>query len=158
MVFLKTFLVVFPSMSCPLHLPNAVKYNLVIHRTRRQRCSYGPCKHNQALVVKSISFAGLKPPSTAFSHVQPPIWEHVSTTSPGGSVVYDAANVPAGREPHAHFSPETVAFSVVARSQVHSPAGLARHEQRGPLSLFSSEALAQLQLRADCLPHEQVAC
>lgn len=41
---------------------------------------------------------------------------------------------------------------------MHSPAGLARHEQRGPSTAFSLAALSQLQCRADCLPHEQVAC
>lgn len=49
-------------------------------------------------------------------------------------------------------------FSVAARSQVHSPAGRARHEQRGPSTAFSLGALSQLQWRACVFPHEQVAC
>ena len=49
-------------------------------------------------------------------------------------------------------------FSVAARSQVHSPAGRASHEQRGPEVLFSVAALSQVHWPADFLPHEQVAC
>lgn len=45
-----------------------------------------------------------------------------------------------------------------ARSQVHSPAGRARHEQRGPETAFSVLALAQVQLSAEFWPQEQVAC
>lgn len=60
--------------------------------------------------------------------------------------------------PQAHFSPAGSTFSVAARSQVHSPAALARHEHRAPATVFSVEALLQLQARADCLPQEQVAC
>lgn len=59
---------------------------------------------------------------------------------------------------------------------MHSPAALApevdvsdgrvkwgmgkniRHEHRAPATVFSVEALLQLQARADCLPQEQVAC
>lgn len=72
-------------------------------------------------VVKSISLAGLKEPSAAFSQVQ----------------------ASAGREPHEHAEPEKE-FSEAARSQVHSPAGRARHEHRGPLMVFSAVALAQV--------------
>lgn len=86
-------------------------------------------------VVKSVSRAGLKPPSAAFSQV------HAS----------------AGLEPQAQVAPQTDAFSVDARSHVHWPAGLARHEQRGPCTVFSDDALPQLHWRADCLPQEQVA-
>jgi len=67
-------------------------------------------------------------------------------------------NSPAGLAPHTHEAPEGFWFSVLARSQVHCPAGRARHEQRGPSTLFSAAALSQVQWRADCLPHEQVAC
>lgn len=49
-------------------------------------------------------------------------------------------------------------FSEAARSQVHSPAGRARQEQRGPETVFSLVALSQEQCRADCLPHEHLAC
>lgn len=49
-------------------------------------------------------------------------------------------------------------FSVLARSQVHWPAGRARHEQRAPWTVFSVPAFSQVQWRALCLPQEQVAC
>jgi len=93
-------------------------------------------EHNSfhALVVKSTS-PGSSPPSAAFSQEQ----------------------LPAARFPHAQVLPSTWAFSSEARSQVHIPAGRARHEQRAPSTLFSKAALSQLQARADCLPHEQVA-
>ena len=64
----------------------------------------------------------------------------------------------AGREPQAHVEPLGVTFSVADLLHVHSPAGRARHEHRGPWTVFSVVDLAQLQLRADCLPQEQVAC
>jgi hypothetical protein len=51
-----------------------------------------------------------------------------------------------------------VTFSAAALSQVHWPAGRARHEHRGPVSSFSAAALAQVQCRAEFWPHEQVAC
>ena len=54
--------------------------------------------------------------------------------------------------------PAAFEFSVAARSQVHSPAGRAWHEQRAPEVLFSVEALSQVHWSADFLPHEQVAC
>lgn len=57
---------------------------------------------NQALVVKSTS-PGSRPPSAAFSQVQ----------------------LPAVRFPQAHVDPVDSEFSVLARSQVHSPAGRA---------------------------------
>lgn len=41
---------------------------------------------------------------------------------------------------------------------MHSPAGRARHEQRGPAVVFSFEALSHEQWRADCLPQEHLAC
>jgi hypothetical protein len=89
------------------------------------------------LVVKSISFsAGLYPPSAALSHV------HAS----------------AGLAPQEQVAPTTVEFSFAALSQLHSPAGRARQEHRAPVIVFSEAALSQVQLRADCLPHEQVAC
>ena len=66
--------------------------------------------------------------------------------------------LPAGRVPQAHALPVGFWFSVDARSQVHCPAGRARHEQRGPSTAFSELALSQVQCRADCLPQEQVAC
>jgi len=49
-------------------------------------------------------------------------------------------------------------FSVLARSQVHWPAGRARQEQRAPSTAFSEDDLSHVQCRADCLPQEQVAC
>ena len=55
-----------------------------------------------AFVVKSVS-VGNNPPSAAFSHVQEPD----------------------DRIPQAQVSPAGFAFSVAARSQVHSPAALA---------------------------------
>ena len=67
-------------------------------------------------------------------------------------------DIPAGREPHEQRLPLGVTFSAVALSQLHSPAGRARHEHRGPSILFSVAAFSQVQLRADWLPHEQVAC
>lgn len=70
-------------------------------------------------------------------------------------------NIPAGRTPQAQAVTPTAmgfVFSVAARSQVHSPAGRARHEQRGPETKFSVAAFSQVQWRADCLPHEHVAC
>ena len=60
------------------------------------------------------------------------------------------------RSPQEQVSPDGLAFSSEARSQVHSPAGLARHEHRGPAILFSVSAFSQLQSRAERLPHEQV--
>lgn len=105
------------------------------------------------LVVKSISLAGLNPPSAAFSHVHPP------TIVSRQSFQASKDGVPEGREPHGHVDDSTSgAFSLFARSQVHSPAGRARHEQRGPETVFSLDDLAQLQLRAEFWPHEQVAC
>lgn len=41
---------------------------------------------------------------------------------------------------------------------MHSPAGRARQEQRGPETAFSLAALSQEQCRADCLPQEHLAC
>lgn len=70
-------------------------------------------------------------------------------------------HLPAGRTPQAHALTPTAmgfVFSVEARSHVHSPAGRARHEQRGPETEFSVAALSQLQWRADSLPQEHVAC
>lgn len=112
------------------------------------------------MVVKSISFAGLNWPSLALSHVHPPVEpHHVSREahSMGGRAVV-LANAPAGRTPHWHVEPVGFIFSVAALSHVHSPAGLARQEQRGPSIAFSLAALSQVQWSADCLPHEQVAC
>jgi len=63
----------------------------------------------------------------------------------------------AGRAPQEQTDPLGTAFSVVERSQVHSPAGRARHEQRGPAILFSVAALSQLQCRADFAPQEHLA-
>lgn len=63
-----------------------------------------------------------------------------------------------GRAPQAQELPLTGLFSEAALSQLHSPAGRARHEQRAPVISFSVVALSQLQLSADCLPQEQVAC
>lgn len=65
---------------------------------------------------------------------------------------------PAGREPQAQALPLTGAFSLDALSQVHWPAGRARHEHRAPLNSFSVEAFSQLHARADFWPQEQVAC
>lgn len=88
------------------------------------------------LVVKSISLALLPASALAFSQVQ----------------------APTGREPQAQDSPLTAEFSLEALSQLHSPAGRARQEQRAPVVVFSVAALLQLQDRAACFPHEQVAC
>ena len=64
--------------------------------------SYARCSASYAFVVKSIS-VGNSPPSVAFSQVQEL----------------------AERIPQAQVSPAGLAFSVAARSQVHSPAALA---------------------------------
>ena len=111
-------------------------------------------------MVKSTSFEGSNLPSEAFSHVQ----------ASGGAVSRlrnlgqrigasgDKSHSPAARMPQAHRAPPGFEFSAEARSQVHSPAGRARHEQRGPSTAFSVDALEQLQCRADCLPQEHLAC
>lgn len=44
------------------------------------------------------------------------------------------------------------------RSQVQAPAGRAPHWQRSPDTAFSVAAFSQVQLRADCLPQEHLAC
>lgn len=88
----------------------------------------------QAFPVKSIS-PGSKPLSAAFSQVHDP----------------------ASLLPQAQAEPIGVWFSVAARSQVHSPAGRARHEQRGPVTMFSEDALSQVQFKADFWPQLQVA-
>lgn len=107
-------------------------------------------------VVKSVSCSeGLYPPSLAFSHVQ----ASNSLVSLGLRVASKAwGNSPAGLDPQAQVLPAGFWFSVLARSQVHWPAGRARHEQRAPSTAFSEEALSHVQWRADCLPQEQVAC
>jgi len=98
----------------------------------------------------------------------------------------------AGLAPQAQVDPAGLAFSVDARSQVHSPAGRAPkivvrinlccattpvlvvetpksrgsefwqrgllHEQRGPATVFSVEDFSHVQLSADCLPQEHLAC
>jgi len=87
-------------------------------------------------VVKSISLGFASPDSAARSQVQ------------------DVAE----RTPQAQDSPLTGLFSEAALSQLHSPAGRARHEQRAPVISFSVVAFSQLQLSAGCLPQEQVAC
>jgi hypothetical protein len=69
-----------------------------------------------------------------------------------------AQDLPAGLDPQAQVFPAGFWFSVLARSQVHCPAGRARQEQRAPSTAFSDDALSHVQWRADCLPHEQVAC
>lgn len=76
----------------------------------------------------------------------------------GSSQSRSRANSPAALDPHWQVDPAGLTFSEVARSQVHSPAGRARHEQRGPVTLFSAVAFSQLQWRADCLPQEHLAC
>ena len=106
----------------------------------------------QAFPVKSVS-PGSNPPSLAFSHEQ----------------------LASALLPHAQAFPLTDAFSVDARSQVHSPAGRApmvcisfatpwvglekdlRQLHLAPEMLFSVAFFSQLQFMADCLPHEQVA-
>ena len=68
------------------------------------------------LVVKSISLGlAASPPEVDLSQVQ----------------------ASAGRTPQAQVEPLTGSFSLEALSQLHSPAGRARHEHRAPLSLFS---------------------
>jgi hypothetical protein len=59
--------------------------------------------------------------------------------------------------PHGQAAPVTGWFSVAERSQVHSPAGRALQEHRAPLTVFSVEALLQVQWRAFCLPQEHLA-
>lgn len=84
--------------------------------------------------------------------------------------------------PHGQAAPVTGWFSVAERSQVHSPAGRAPgddvsdwfaeacvsslgrqggndllQEHRAPLTVFSVEALLQVQWRAFCLPQEHLA-
>jgi len=66
-------------------------------------------------------------------------------------------NIPAGRFPQLQDSPETLMFSFVERLHVHAPAALWLHEHRAPEITFSVFAFSQLQCRAFCLPHEQVA-
>lgn len=84
--------------------------------------------------MKSVS-VGRSPPSVAFSQVQ----------------------ASAGLAAQAQRAPDGVSFSVEERSQLQAPAGRARHEQRGPVTAFSLEALPQVQLRADCSPQEHLA-
>jgi len=84
--------------------------------------------------VKSVSVAS-RSPSTDFSQVQ----------------------ASAGLAPQEHNEPEGVEFSVLARSQVQDPAGRARHEHRGPVTVFSVSALPQEQFRADFSPQEHFA-
>lgn len=106
--------------------------------------------------------AGLKPPSLAFSHVHASAYASASQEQqldePALLGAAGRLDLPAGLEPQAQVAPDRDAFSVAALSQVHPPAGLARHEHRAPTTTFSEDALSQLQLRADCLPHEHVAC
>lgn len=73
-------------------------------------------------------------------------------------MLFSHVQASAGRAPHEHVFPLGVVFSVVARSQVHWPAGRARHEQRAPEMVFSVDALEQVQWRADFSPHEHLAC
>jgi hypothetical protein len=63
-----------------------------------------------------------------------------------------------GRTPHGQVSPSGLAFSLGALLQLHSPAGRARHEQRGPVVLFSASAREQVQWSAGFSPHEHLAC
>ena len=95
--------------------------------------------------MKSVS-VGNSPPSAAFSQehasANPSLAIHLST-------LISYQNSPAGLTPQAQVAPVGLTFSVELRSQVHSPAGRARHEQRGPLTVFSCAALSQVQLSAD---------
>jgi len=75
------------------------------------------------------------------------------------SAAFSQVQASAGRTPQAQaLAASGFLFSVAARSQVQSPAGRARHEQRAPSTAFSDAALSHVQCRADCLPHEHVAC
>lgn len=62
-----------------------------------------------------------------------------------------------GLLPQGHASPVTGWFSAAARSQVHCPAGRARHEHLGPEMVFSMADLLQVQWRAFSLPQEHLA-
>lgn len=46
---------------------------------------------------------------------------------------------------------------MAALSHVHSPAARRRQLHRAPVVVFSVAAREQVQARADCFPHEQVA-
>ena len=76
-----------------------------------------------AFPVKSVS-PGRSPALGFFSHVQ------------ASSDLF----------PQAQAEPFGVLFSVAARSHVHSPAALRRHEHLGPVTVFSVAAFSQLQL------------
>lgn len=52
---------------------------------------------------------------------------------------------PRGRLPQEQVAPEIEEFSLLDLSQVHWPAGRARHEQRGPETAFSRDALLHVQ-------------
>lgn len=111
----------------------------------------------QRLVVKSVSCStGFHFPSGAFSQVQASgkVVSTIDLRGRGLKHIY----LLAGRDPQAQDSPAGLTFSDEERSQLQSPAGRARHEQRGPETAFSVEALSHVQWRADCFPHEHLAC
>lgn len=116
-----------------------ILFSAPLNRSRRHRYRI------YFLVVKSISLAGLKPPSAAFSQVQPPKTPQLASNRHRNT----KHHIPAGRDPQAQVEPVGVVFSVAARSHVHSPAGRARHEHRGPLTVFSEAALEHVHWRAD---------
>lgn len=62
-----------------------------------------------------------------------------------------------GLLPQGQASPLTGWFSVAALSQVHCPAGRARHEHLEPVIVFSEEALLHVQWSAFSLPQEHFA-
>lgn len=83
------------------------------------------------MVVKSVS-VGRSPPSEAFSQVHASAStvsivdiDLVANILSTKTIVRESSNLPAGRAPHEQSEPLGVAFSVAARSQVHSPAGRA---------------------------------
>ena len=80
------------------------------------------------VVVKSVS-VGSSPPSAAFSHEQA---SNINVNSEACARVVENIGLLAARCPQAQVAPETLEFSVAARSHVHSPAG------RAPKSLCVS--------------------
>lgn len=99
--------------------------------------------------MKSVSCSdGFHWPSLAFSQVQASETLSVSQNIKGHEKCqWDSL---ADRTPHWQVSPSGLTFSALDRSQLHSPAGRERHEQRAPTMVFSMDAFSHVQCRADC--------
>jgi hypothetical protein len=73
-------------------------------------------------------------------------------------VIHNAGrNSPLDLLPQAQVEPVGLVFSCEEREHVQAPAARWLQEQRAPSTLFSVAAFSQVQCRAGCLPHEQVA-